>query len=114
MRRASRSKGRGRVSHDRPRGSIVGAVATDLGAAEVLVGLKGLVTAEQERTRVKRELGKLGKDLAAIDKKLGSPNFVEKAPKEVVEEARTQRAHLVDAQKRLEEALGLADELDEG
>jgi valyl-tRNA synthetase len=77
-----------------------------------MVGMKGFVTAEQERKRIERELKRIEKDLQAIDKKLSSKNFVERAPAEVITETNQQRASLLEARARLEESRALADELD--
>ncbi len=95
----------------RPAGTTISVVPSALGSIEVLVGLRGLVTKEKELVRIERELRRIDKDIAAIDKKLGSKGFVDRAPKEVVEEANEQRRQLVDAKKRLEESRILADEL---
>jgi valyl-tRNA synthetase len=92
-------------------GTTVTVVPSAHGPIEVLVSLKGLVDAAHELGRIERETNRIKKDLAAIDKKLGSPGFVDRAPKEVVEEARAQRAALVAALERLEEARKLAAEL---
>jgi valyl-tRNA synthetase len=46
-----------------------------------------------------------------VDKKLGAASFVDKAPPEVVAEAKAQRASLAEAKVRLEKARALADEL---
>jgi len=92
-------------------GTTVSMVASSQGPIEVLVLLKGLVTEDAEIARIDRNLKKIDKDLAALDKKLGSPGFVDRAPKEVVEEARQQRASLVEAKARLEAARKLAKEL---
>ncbi len=92
-------------------GTSMTAVPTGMGPVEVLVGLKGLVERDAELARIDRELKKLEKDLAALDKKLGSPGFVDRAPKEVVEEAKQQRDALVQARSRLEAARELAREL---
>jgi valyl-tRNA synthetase len=82
-----------------------------MGTIHALVVLKGLVDASTERARVDRELKKAQKELSAIDKKLASPGFVERAPKEVVEESQAQRLTLVRTIERLEAAKKLADEL---
>ncbi len=95
----------------RPAGTVASAVATAFGTAEVLVGLKGLVTADKERARVQRELNKLDKEIASLQKRLASASFVERAPKEVVDEAKAQLARLLEARARLEEALKLTEEL---
>ncbi len=93
-------------------GTSVSMVASTQGPIEVLVPLKGLVTAAAEKARVERNLKKIDKDVAALDKKLGSPGFVDRAPKEVVDEARQQRASLIEAKARLEAARDLAQELE--
>jgi valyl-tRNA synthetase len=95
----------------RPRGYTISVVPTSDGPIEVLVGLTGLVDPAHERARIERELKKIDKDLTAIDKKLSSPNFAEKAPKEVIEEAAAQKKSMEEAKVRLAEARHLADEL---
>ena len=93
-------------------GSTVSVVPSDRGAIEVVVGLKGLVTATDERTRIENALKKIDKDIGVIDKKLGAKGFVDRAPKEVVEETHAQRLALVQAKASLEESKKLADELE--
>ena len=46
-----------------------------------------------------------------IEKKMSSKNFLERAPKEVIDETNAQKQQLLDARVRLEEARRLADEL---
>jgi valyl-tRNA synthetase len=92
-------------------GTTVGVVSGRHGSIEVLVGLKGLVPKDEEIARIDRELKRIEKDLAALEKKLGSPGFVDRAPPEVVEEAKKQRVALVEGKARLEEARILAEEL---
>jgi valyl-tRNA synthetase len=96
---------------DREAGTVVTLVATQGGTVEVLVGLKGLVDADKERARVEREEKRVDKDLALMDKKLASAAFIERAPAEVVAEARAARAGLAEAKARLAAARKLADEL---
>jgi valyl-tRNA synthetase len=96
----------------RPKGSTVSVAPTEHGPIEVIVGLKGLVTGAEQRERIARELKRMEKELAAIDKKLGSPGFVDRAPREVVEETSAQRTRIVVSISRLKEAATLADELD--
>ena len=92
---------------ERPRGFVMN-VAGDV---EVLVGLKGLVEPQKEAARIEREIKKTEKDLAAIEKKLSLPSFVDKAPPEVVAEAKAQREALLRTKARLEEARSIAAEL---
>ncbi len=92
-------------------GTTVSVVPSAQGPIEVLVLLKGLVDPEHERARIEREMKKIDKDIAALEKKLASPGFVDRAPKEVVEESKQQLASLVEARQRLEAARKLAEEL---
>jgi valyl-tRNA synthetase len=91
----------------RPPGSVMSVV----GDVEVLVGLRGLVDGTKEADRVEREIKKADKDVAAIEKKLGSPAFVERAKPEIVAEAKEQLDALRRTRARLEEARKLASEL---
>jgi valyl-tRNA synthetase len=103
--------GGGGPEGSREPGTAESVVPTQMGTIHALVVLKGLVDASTERARVDRELKKAQKELSAIDKKLASPGFVERAPKEVVEESQAQRLTLVRTIERLEAAKKLADEL---
>jgi valyl-tRNA synthetase len=89
-----------------------GYVLTVAGDVEVLVGLVGLVEGSKELGRIEREQRKVEKDLAVLEKRLSLPSFVEKAPAEVVAEARAQLEALRRTRERLDEARGLAAELD--
>jgi len=95
----------------RDAGWTVQVVPSAHGPIEVLVGLRGLVEPGGARARIERELKKIDKDLAALDKKLGSPGFVDRAPPEVVVEANAQRKSLLEARARLLAALQLVEEL---
>jgi valyl-tRNA synthetase len=95
----------------REAGTTLSVVPSARGPIEVLVGLKGLVDLDAELTRIERELKKIDKELALLEKKLGAPGFVDRAPKEVVDEAKAQRRALADARARLEAARELAKEL---
>jgi valyl-tRNA synthetase len=92
-------------------GTAVSVVPSSYGPIEVLVGLKGLVTKDEEIVRIERGLKAIEKDLGMIEKKMSSKNFMERAPKEVIDETNAQKQQLLDARARLEEARRLADEL---
>ncbi len=95
----------------RAAGTVVAVIPTELGTVEVLVSLKGHVTKEQELSRIERELKRIDKDIAALAKKLSSAGFVDRAPAEVVVEARAQLRSFEEAKERLVSARALADEL---
>jgi valyl-tRNA synthetase len=71
----------------------------------ILVPLAGLVDVEKEKERVARELSKVEKDLAVLEKKLGNESFVARAPAEVVAKDRERFAELETARSKLRDAL---------
>ncbi len=75
-----------------------GMVSVVTHAAQMLIPLAELVDLEQEKARLDRELAKVQKDLDGLKTKLGNPNFVEKAPANVVQAER-------DRQEKLEALL---------
>ncbi len=95
-------------------GAAISVVSTSLGnqrGVVVQIGLKGIVSAADQKERLERSLKTVVKDLGAVDKKLGSKGFVDRAPKEVIDEANAQRAALFEKKARLEEELKRVDEL---
>jgi valyl-tRNA synthetase len=97
----------GEAGGPRPRGAVMHMAAD----TEVLVALQGLVDPSHEAARVEREIKKTEKDIAAIEKKLSLPSFADKAPPEVVKEARDQLEALRRKRAGLEDAKGIAGEL---
>jgi valyl-tRNA synthetase len=70
---------------------------------EVFIPLEGLIDKESEIKRLNKEIEKLMKEIELCQQKLNNPNYVNKAPKDVVEkeQARLQAASL--AKEKLEE-----------
>jgi valyl-tRNA synthetase len=73
--------------------------------------LAGLVDLAAERARLAKEMAKCDADIARVEAKLGNPNFVARAPEEVVEEekekreeAQLRKAKIAEALQRLEGA----------
>ncbi len=75
------------------------AVSTLLDEATVALRVADLIDPDAERARLAKEIGKLEKETAGLEKKLANADFVAKAPAEVVEE---QRQRLTDGLARLE------------
>jgi valyl-tRNA synthetase len=78
-----------------------------------IVGLElaGFVDLAAERARLAKEMAKCDADIARVEAKLGNPNFVARAPEEVVEEekekreeAQLRKAKIAEALQRLEGA----------
>jgi len=76
-----------------------------LDEATVILPLGGVIDIAQERARLRKEIGRLEREIDGIDKKLGNANFVARAPEEVVEENRERRAEFETTRARLSEAL---------
>jgi valyl-tRNA synthetase len=82
-----------------------GAVQVVHDEATVVLPVAEFVDLDQERTRLAREIDRIGGDIGRIEKKLGNPSFVDKAPAEVVEEQRERLAEAQAQQARLNTAL---------
>jgi valyl-tRNA synthetase len=82
-----------------------GAVQLVVPDATLLLPLAGVIDANAERARLKKEISKLDGDIAGIDRKLANRDFIAKADPEVVEENRERRADAGAAKTRLATAL---------
>ncbi|WP_048600491.1 valine--tRNA ligase [Rubeoparvulum massiliense] len=56
--------------------------------ADIYLPLAGLIDIEQEITRLEKELADLNQEVARAEKKLSNPQFVERAPEQVVAQER--------------------------
>jgi len=73
-------------------------VTAPISGGTIFVPLEGLVDLDAERKRLDGELTKARKDVADLEKRLGNPGFVDRAPEAVVAKF---RAKLVESQERL-------------
>jgi valyl-tRNA synthetase len=67
--------------------------------------LSGLVDLAAERARLAKEMAKCDADIARVDAKLGNPNFVARAPEDVVEEEKEKREEAAARKVKIAEAL---------
>ena len=67
--------------------------------------LKGVIDLAAEAARLTKEMAKADSDIARVDAKLGNPNFVARAPEEVVEEEQEKRAEAQARKAKIAEAL---------
>ena len=74
---------------------------------EVYVPLKGLIDIDREIARLAKELAGVEKDLSRVLKKLGSSEFLDKAPPAVVEKEQAKQAELATKQSSLQERLAV-------
>ena len=73
--------------------------------ATVYVLLEGIIDFAQEQTRLEKEIGKMSKELAGMNKKLGNEDFLKKAPADVVDGVREKQAAVLEKQHALEATL---------
>ncbi|RAK52315.1 valine--tRNA ligase [Phenylobacterium deserti] len=84
-----------------PEGSIPYVVA----GATLALPVAEFIDLAAERARLAKEVGGLSGEIEKISKKLGNPDFVARAPEEVVEENRERLADAQAAKAKLESAL---------
>ncbi len=85
---------------------VIGQTAMAMaGDVEVVVPLEGIVDPGAEKAKLEKNLAKLVKDRDHLAKKLADPNFVSRAPAEVLEKDRARLAELEAAIEKLHLAL---------
>ncbi|MGE3914934.1 MAG: valine--tRNA ligase, partial [Hyphomicrobiaceae bacterium] len=91
---------------------ITFASAAPSGAAQVVAGdttaalaLAGIIDMATEKARIGKEIAKVGAEIKKVTDRLGNPQFMARAPEEVVEELRERQADWEGRGKRLEAAL---------
>jgi valyl-tRNA synthetase len=84
-----------------PRGAVQLVVRGDVAA----LPLKGVIDLDAERARLVKEMAKCDADIARVDAKLNNPNFVSRAPEEVVEEEKEKREEALARKAKIAEAL---------
>jgi valyl-tRNA synthetase len=87
-------------------GPVPGAAKALVGAdVEVVMPLGGLIDAAVEKARIAKDVGKVDKEIATLEKKLGNADFLARAPEDVVEEQRVRLAEEQTRRQRLALAL---------
>ena len=75
--------------------------------AELFVPLEGLIDIDAERKRLVKEIARLEQLVEGIERKLGNAQFVERAPKEVVEKEREKQLSMKSNVEKLKKNLEL-------
>jgi valyl-tRNA synthetase len=90
-----------------PAGSVQLVVRDEVAA----LPLKGIIDVAAEQARLTKEIAKADADIKRVDAKLGNPDFVRKAPEEIIdgekekrEEAEGRRTKILEALERLKQA----------
>ncbi|XQQ07116.1 MAG: valine--tRNA ligase [Leptolyngbya sp. IPPAS B-1204] len=74
-------------------------IAGVVGTVQVVIPLAGVVDVDVLKAKLQKDLSKVEAEIAALSQRLGNTNFVDKAPAEVVQNARTA---LAEAEKQAE------------
>jgi len=84
-------------------GDEVPVAATHLvGDMQVLVPMSGLIDKDAEIARLDKEIDRKQRDKARAENKINNPNFVQKAPSEVVQKEKDKLSELMSALEKLE------------
>jgi len=81
------------------------------GELEIFIPMAGFINKEEETARLNREIAKLQKDLTLTENKLKNPQFVDKAPTDVVAKEKTRLAEMSITMKKLEDQLKALEHL---
>lgn len=73
-----------------------------VGELEIFIPMAGFINKEEETARLHREIAKLQKDLSVISNKLQNPQFVDKAPADVVAKERGKQEDIQSTLTKLE------------
>ncbi|HSW69956.1 MAG TPA: valine--tRNA ligase [Gammaproteobacteria bacterium] len=76
-----------------------------VGELEILIPMAGLINKAEESERLSREISKLTKEIERAESKLQNPNFVDRAPGEIVEKERLKLADVKGTLHKLEQQL---------
>jgi len=74
-------------------------------SVEIYVPLKGVLNIDAEIDRLKKDDAKLEKSIASLNKKLLNEDFLQKAPKEIVDKERTKYEDLIKMRERIAESI---------
>ncbi|KPL06295.1 valine--tRNA ligase [bacterium SM23_57] len=75
------------------------------GTLEIYVPLEGLIDLDKEKSRISKEINRLQGLIKATSAKLNNPNFVQRAPEDVVERERTKLEEMSNSLEKLEHIL---------
>ena len=97
------------VDDDAPRPR--NAAATVVDGIEVIVPLAGFIDVDRERQRVQTRVTELTEELARLNAKLRDRQFIQRAPKEVVDQTKARRLNVTETLKKFTSHLHLLQAL---
>lgn len=72
-----------------------------LGDIEIFIPLQNVIDIEEEVKRLEKRLAKIEKEIVAINKKLNNVDFIQKAPKAVIDKEKEKRKELTDIRAKI-------------
>ncbi len=78
---------------------------------KILIPMAGLIDKKAELARLNKEIQKINKDLPRIEGKLNNPNFIDRAPKEVIEKEQNKLQNLRSTLDNLEQQINKINQL---
>ena len=72
---------------------------------KILIPLEGIIDIEFERKRCKKKLNRIKKELHLMKNRLKNKEFIAKAPKDVVENLRSQSENMTQDKIKMEEQI---------
>lgn len=89
------------INTEPPKGSI----QTVVDSTMLILPIADIIDLDQERDRLRKQIGKLEQDIQKISQKLGNESFIANAPEEVIEEQKSRRAEAEAIREKLSTAL---------
>ena len=83
------------------------AAATVVDGIDIFVPLAGLIDAERERARLQEDIDQLRQELGRLDTRLADTQFVQKAPKEIIDQTRERQAQVRETIAKLSSHLAV-------
>ncbi|MCK5709357.1 MAG: class I tRNA ligase family protein, partial [Deltaproteobacteria bacterium] len=87
------------------------AIAQIIPGVEVFLPVEGLIDIEKESQRIKKEIGKVTKDLKQTENKLSNSKFLDRAPDDIIEKEKEKFEEFSTQKKKLEEVLSKLNEI---
>lgn len=72
---------------------------------EIFIPLEGLIDLDTERQRLQKEISRIENSLNGIEKKFSNPNFMNNAPREIIEKEKSKQIDWQNNLKKLKELL---------
>ena len=72
---------------------------------KILIPLEGIIDIELERERCEKKLNRINKELNSMKNRLKNKDFISKAPKDIVENLRSQSENMTQDKIKMEEQI---------